>query len=184
MTRMLHRNQKVQPQRGRRHGGRPAYAGKWSDEDDIADHLSDLPPWQALQVCSVLSLSPGHPMACLPMLRRSAPSYDTPNSPSSSLVSPQIAGLMRAVLMHICVPPSASTPASWHISFCASPERVQAGAERLGWCASGWWTGRCVAASQSRRVRRGSPVGGRPPGGPRHPGRWQGPQKQRRDHTT
>ena len=49
---VLSRNQRVQPRRGRRHGGRPAYAGKWSNEDDVADHLDDLPPWQALQVCS------------------------------------------------------------------------------------------------------------------------------------
>jgi len=40
------RGHKGQARRGRRHGSRPAYSGKWSDEDDVADQHHDPPPWQ------------------------------------------------------------------------------------------------------------------------------------------
>lgn len=51
MAALLCRGHKAQPRtRERRRGGRSAYSGKWSDEDDVVDHLNDLPPWQALQV--------------------------------------------------------------------------------------------------------------------------------------
>ena len=42
----MRRGPKGQARRGRRLGSRPAYSGKWSDEDDVADHHHELPPWQ------------------------------------------------------------------------------------------------------------------------------------------
>ena len=42
----MRRGPKAQARRGRRHGSRPAYSGKWSDEDDVADQHHELPPWQ------------------------------------------------------------------------------------------------------------------------------------------
>ncbi|CAL5230062.1 g13513 [Coccomyxa viridis] len=73
---------KAQARRGRRHGSRPAYSGKWSDEDDVADQHHELPPWQGRSTWAG-GFSEGIPAGVSPRARAGAmdgrPPWEVPH---------------------------------------------------------------------------------------------------------